>query len=121
MRSSVVALVFLVATLAGCASTQSDLTPAQRVYALQSELDAVLNEVETYAAQPECSEAVAVACHDPDVLAALVDAAGDADTALDEAEAVVRSAGGDREPVVYINAARAALGRISTLLVEGGR
>lgn len=108
--------------LGGCQSNgplpsmEAELTPAQRVYAMQSELDGLLEQVEMYADQPECSETVVVACYDPDVVETLTEAGEEADTALDQAEVIVRSPGGDDEIVVYTSIARTALNRIITEL-----
>src|SRR5690554_2085621 len=115
---TLIVLLAAAAILAACA--HRDLTPQQQVYELQRELDVALEEVEAYAAQPPCNPdlGIVVACHHPDALAAAVRAGEEADTALDQAEAVVRAGGTDVS--VYLNLARAALLRISAELAKKG-
>ena len=104
------AIAFIAALgLAGCAST--DLSPQLQVYQLQRQLDDSIAEIEVYAAQPECTDAVVVACHDPEAVDYAVMAAKEADSALDQAEAAVRAGGTD--VAVYIDLARSALARIA--------
>ena len=90
-------------------------TPQLQIYELQRQLDEAIGEIEVYAAQPECSDAVVVSCHDPEAVDLAVAAAKEADTALDSAEAVVRAGGTD--VAVYVDLARTALNRIAAYLV----
>lgn len=112
MRIAVAAVLLV---LVGCAT---DLTPEQQVYSLQRQLDVALGELEVYAAQPPCDPAfgVTAACHDERVLLTAVVAAGEADLALDEAEAIVRANGGDATP--FIAAARRALAVLARELAK---
>lgn len=111
-------LAILLPLLGACATY--GLTPQQEVYALQRQLDVALEEIEVYAAQPPCAPetGVVVACYDPRTLEVLVTSAGDADLALDQAEAVVVAGGTTQDVLLYVNIARAALARVAAELAR---
>ena len=81
-----VAGTLLVALLAGCAVTTSDLeglTPREKVYVLKKDYASKLDVVLDYARQPECNSQRVVACSDKVIVRALHRAAVTADIALD--------------------------------------
>jgi hypothetical protein len=122
LLAKVTLVVALVALAASCTpklqSLREDLTPAQRVYAARGELNIALRQAVAYGAQPECSQTVVVGCHDPGVLKAVLEAGGQADDAISDAETIVAAPGSDDAALLYLNTARAALGRISDLLAQ---
>lgn len=99
----------LAALLLTACTSYPPLTPAQEVYQLQLQFDAVLAEVELYAAQPPCSPTLIVGCHNPDTLASIAAALTEADRQLDLAAAAVRSGAAPSTVAALANAARAAL------------
>ena len=117
MRPLILPMILVVAA---CASTMADLTPQQRVFALKSEFDVLLEQVVDYANQPECSATVVVACHDPAVVMRAGELAMDADEVLDQAEAVVRAGGTPTDAASYAQLARAAIAQLSAYLIEKG-
>jgi hypothetical protein len=97
------------------------ITPQQQVYALQRDYEEALVEVEAYSNLPECAPTVHTACYDQAVLDRLIDTSGHVDGLLDDAEAVVRDpAMSTTEVGAYVNVARAALIRLTTILIAEG-
>lgn len=110
----------LILLLAACASTMADLTPQQRVFALKSEFDLLLDQVVDYAEQPPCTATIVVACHDPSVVARAGELAFETDGVLDQAEAVVRAGGTPEDAASYAQLARAAVAQLSAYLIQEG-
>lgn len=117
LRPVVLALLLLIGACA-TGGPYPPLTPGQQVYQLQLQLDAVLAEVEGYAAQPPCTPERIVACHDPEALAIVVQGLGDADLALDQARTAAGAGGSAATVTFYANLARAALERATRELAK---
>lgn len=79
------------AALASCASTGGGTTPAQAVFAAKSAYAGVLTAAVVYESLPRCAASVPKPCSDPAVVAQLRKADTTASTALDAAEAAVRT------------------------------
>lgn len=118
----IAALLALFLLLGGCVGTsglseaeKAQLTPAQRVYALKGEYDILLGQVIAYARQPECSEVLAIACAEPEIVATSAVFARQADDALDTAELAVRT--DDLASANYAAVARMLVARLSAYLI----
>lgn len=104
-----VLLAVILLFMVGCSSLGIAVkTPRQAYYVARAELNANLDGVLAYAQQPKCSATVVIACHDPAVVSAALDAALKADALLDGVEAALKT--GDQTAVDSgLSAARAAL------------
>lgn len=114
----------LLIVVGGCASPtigelspedREAMTPVHYVAAARLDLNRLLRTVNSYAQQPRCTEVVVVGCSDDVVVQTALTYLKEADSALDEAEIIVRS-GGDT-PEELIGSARGALARVSAYLV----
>lgn len=110
----------LILVVVACASSMADLSPQQRVFALKSEFNLLLDEVVDYANQPPCTATMVVACHDPVVVAQAGNLAFEADGVLDQAEAVVRAGGSAEDAASLAQLARAAIAQLSAYLIQEG-
>lgn len=125
MRSVIfAALVFV---LASCTLTTSgqltdaeraQMSPVQHVYAARQDYNRMLRQFRDYAVQPPCSGTVIVACSDDTIVKVAASYLVQADNALDQAEAIVRSGGAT--PDALLSNARGALTTLSAYLVAKG-
>lgn len=90
MRRLLVGLAFL--ALAACASLQAQ-TPAQRVYAAQSDYNALLVVAVAYESQPRCLAEVKLNCSDVKAVTEIRKADNAAHAALRAAQDTVRTPG----------------------------
>lgn len=93
IRHAILALLAL--PLAACATFGSSApqSPAQTVYALEGTYAAALNVAVAYRQLPTCVTGGPVICHDPAVVAKMVEVNDTARTALTGAQAVVTNTG----------------------------
>lgn len=77
--------------LAACFASFSATTPAQKVYALQSDYNGLLAAVVKYESQPRCSVVVVRSCSKPAVVATIRKADNVAYAALRTAQNIVRA------------------------------
>ena len=85
-------LLLAVAFLAGCGIglTQAEkdaLTPEQQIFKLANEANIAFAPAVAYALQPKCTDAMAVACHDPKVVKIFLTLREEANAALATARA----------------------------------
>ena len=85
-------LLLAVAFLAGCGIglTQAEkdaLTPEQQIFKLANEANIAFAPAVAYALQPKCTDALAVACHDPNVVKIFLTLREEANAALATARA----------------------------------
>lgn len=97
-------LVVLVFILVGCASRQAE-TPAQRVFALQADYNAMLAVAVAYESQPRCGPVVAPPCSKAAVVDQLRRADDHAFDALQSAQRVIRSNDARESPLQVAMAA----------------
>ena len=103
-----------------CASMAAK-TPAQRVFAAQSDYNALLSVAVAYESQPRCQEKVTLACSDPGVVAVVRKADTDAYTALKVAQDTVRTPGATDSTVnLVLTAAANAVANMRTVMVNHG-
>ena len=102
--------------LTACAAPNLDLTPEGRLFELQGEFNILLEQMETYAAQPFCDQTPSVACADRDVVIALSEGATVARSALLVARTAMQM---DMASAANLAAAaRAAVAALSKRLVK---
>jgi hypothetical protein len=85
-------ILFVVVFLAGCGVglTQAEkdaLTPEQQIFKLANEANIAFTPAVAYALQPKCTDAIAVACHDPKVVKIFLTLREEANAALATARA----------------------------------
>jgi hypothetical protein len=105
--------------IAGCASTGSiNSVQAQRgVFAAKEAYAVVLKEAVRYESQPRCTDTVTTQCSDPQIVAQVRKASAVASSALDAAEAAVRTPQiGTDATSRAVETANAALAAFSALL-----
>lgn len=108
VRRLICAAMFAVALLSGCASQEAQ-TPAQRVYALQADYNAVLAVAVTYESQKRCTTTVIAACSSVTVVNELRRGDDAARAALKAAQDTVRTPGATSSTIntVLVGAANA--------------
>jgi len=118
--------VFIVAGflfLGACAIFQAD-TPAQKVFAIQSDYNAVLAAAVAYESQPRCEEGIGSdeqACSETSVVDALRRTDDNAWIALRAAQEVVRTPGAsDSALSLAVTSATKAVGAVREILVLNG-
>lgn len=117
MMAAVLALPLML-MLAGCPSMQAE-TPAQHVFALQSEYNGLLAVALAYESQARCSDVQPQPCSDADVVAEIRKADNDAWAAILSAQEYVR-AGHQDDPMISqaAEAAAKAVGLFTTILTN---
>lgn len=105
--------VFLVLTVAGCASGEAE-TPAQKLYAIQGEFNIAGQAALAYTSLPECTPQVVVRCYDPEVKDRIVSLARRTRDAIAKGWTVIDTpaAGG------YVAIAGAALSELAAYLAS---
>jgi hypothetical protein len=88
-----VALPVAAVVLSACAARDAE-TPAQKLFAVQSEFNAVLQPVKSYVTQPECGPAVVVGCADTAVKSTIKRLVAEAGTAIGAARKALSSGAG---------------------------
>jgi hypothetical protein len=121
LKSTVIALLLLASplTLTGCASTTAE-TPAQRVYALQSEYAALLAAAVAYESQPRCippQTSATAPCSQADWVEEIRKADDDAYAAIREAQNIVRDPNTTGGISTALSVARSALNVLNQVLV----
>lgn len=77
------ALVFLTGCGIGLTQAEKDaLTPEQQIFKLANEANIAFAPAVAYALQPKCTDAIAVACHDPKVVKIFLTLREEANAAL---------------------------------------
>lgn len=125
-----IAALILASLLTGCAGwgltpeEAAKLTPQQRFFKLQGEIIAAFEPAVVYAKRPPCSTQRKVGCHNPDVVAALLQLKTEVDWALDEAKTIVFGdyTGDEKLDAVLVASAVAArvIARLNFELVRAG-
>ena len=109
--------------LGACAVFQAD-TPAQKVFAIQADYNAVLAAAVAYESQPRCAEGIGSdeqACSETSVVDALRRADDNAWIALRAAQEVVRTPGAsDSTLSLAVTSATTAVGAVREILVLNG-
>lgn len=114
------AALMLATPLAGCASRAAE-TPAQRVFAIQTEYNGALAVALAYESQPRCSETQPQPCSDPAAVNEIRKADNDAWAALLAAQEYVRAGGHEGGALAAaLAAARSALGVLTAVLANHG-
>lgn len=115
------ASVLLAGALTGCGIFASEIaeTPAQRVFALKSDYQAILILAVKYESLPRCPDVDTLVCSEPAVVDIIRSADNRATLALDGAEEVVRSEAASEQTVnLAIEAAKKALDVLRQILIE---
>lgn len=91
------------------------MSPQHYVYAARLDYNRMLGVVEKYASQPPCTNVEVVACSEDRVIEVSLGILKEADTALDEAEVIVRAGGAT--PEAKLATSRAAIAKLTAYLV----
>lgn len=117
-------IVVLGTIIVGCVQSRLDsadwnaLTPAAKLYALQSEFNTALGWAKTYAERPFCDDRVAVACAEPKIVVRLDGLGRRGKVAIDGARAAVDRSEGDRNELLAV--ARSLVVQFSRELIAAG-
>lgn len=110
--------LLLPAALGACASIEAK-TPAQRIYALQADYNALLAVAVAYESRPRCAGPPRLDCSDPGAVAEIRKADTDAHAVLRAAQAVARTPGASPSNLIFASA-HAAIDALRKILVNRG-
>lgn len=116
-------LVFGLVILLGACASQVAETPAQRVFALQSDYNGLLAAALTYESQPRCAagqSSVTSPCSNPQVVADIRAVETDAARQIKAAQDTVRSGADTSTQVLALNLASNALAGFRNVLLSRG-
>lgn len=120
-----VLFVTIVMTLAACTGAmhgltkeeQASLTPMAKYYQLKDHYLKILEQANSYAQRPFCTDVLVIGCSDPEIVIKIAEAAEDADRYYELAEIAAR-AGNETELEGYASLTRSALAVISQMIIE---
>lgn len=108
----------LLPALGACASIEAE-TPAQRIFALQSDYNGLLAVAVAYESRPRCVGPARLDCSDAGAVAEIRKADNDAYAILRSAQAVARQPGASGANLIFASA-QAAIDALRKILVNRG-